>query len=195
MIPLGPSVSSPDWSVQLPYGAGTPTFGPPGWQSMLLATEAYTILDNVTKVMGRHTMKTGFIYRLEHAGRHISDPTTLNFNGSLVHDPETGLGARGYAQFMLGAPTPTNSQTGVVAQPYAIDNYWGFYLQDDFRLRPNLTLNYGVRWDIQGFVKTRQGPMSNFCLSCMNPLTDLPGKMIYWGDSGISQSQPPLPCQ
>lgn len=183
---VGPFTPSPSFVVGMPAGGGDANFGPPGWVNMLMATESYTILDDVTKIVGRHTIKTGFVYRLEHAGRSISDPTTLSFNGDLSEDPSTGEGAPGLAEFMMGAVSDNgNSATGITADPYLRDSYWGFYVQDDFRVTPKFTLNMGLRYDIPGFFKTRGGPMSNFCLSCPNSYTGLPGKMIYWGDPGF----------
>ncbi len=182
---VGTFTASPSFSVGMPDG-GSSSFGPPGWVNMLMATESYTILDDVTKIVGRHTIKTGFVYRLEHAGRSISDPTTLAFDGRLTGDPNTGLGAPGLTQFMMGTVSSDGaSATGLTADPYLRDSYWGFYVQDDFRITPKFTLNMGLRYDIPGFFQTREGPMSNFCLSCPNSYTGRPGKMIYWGDPGF----------
>ncbi len=175
-----PYTPSPTFLVGMPAG-GLATFGPPGFISMQTAVEAYTLLDNITKTLGRHTLKAGFLYRLEHAGRTVNTPTGLVFLGGLAQDPNTNQGGSGLAQFMLGA-VDNNSGTGLLASPYQRSRYWGFYVQDDFRLTPKFTVNLGLRYDINGFFKTREGPMSNFCLTCLDPTTGLKGKMIYWGD-------------
>jgi hypothetical protein len=179
-IYLGPGVPDPQWFVGMPEGRGS-TFGNPGFLNMMRAGEAYTILDNITKTLGRHTLMTGFMYRDEHDGRLIYDPTSVNFNGSLMNDPITGLGGFGLEQFLLGAPTPGATQTGLTGQPYQTDHYWGFFVQDDFRVKPNFTLNVGLRYDIPGFWRTRQQPMSNFCLGCVDSATGMPGEMVYSG--------------
>lgn len=179
---LGPSVAAPSFTVRMPTGGGTASFGPVGFINMVRAGEAYTILDDVTDTLGKHTLKWGFMFRLFHDGRLITDPTQLDFNGRLVKDPTTGLGGFGLEQFMLGALTPDNSQTGLTGQPYERWRNWGFYIQDDWRLKPNFTLNLGLRYDIQGWFKTRQQPMSNFCLFCPNSQTGLIGKLVFSGD-------------
>jgi carboxypeptidase family protein len=177
-----PYEPSPSFYVQMPAGSGDTQFGTPDWRNGSSMAEAYTYLDNVTKILGKHTLKTGFVYRLEHTARIINPPLDLNFDAGLTQDPTTGLGAPGLAQFMLGA-VDNNSQLSYTSYPYLRDRYWGFYIQDDYRITSNLTLNFGVRYDINGYFKTRQGPMSNFCLACPNPLTGgLKGKMVYWGD-------------
>ena len=108
------------------------TSGPPGWANQKQANDSYTILDDVTKIIGKHTIKTGFMFRLDRQGREISDPSTLAFNGRLTNDPNSGLGGNGLEQFMLGAVA--NSSTGITSQPYSSYPYWGLYLQDDFRV-------------------------------------------------------------
>jgi hypothetical protein len=187
-IPQDPFFPMPTWDIGSPEG-GSITFGPEGWVNMNTGAEAYTILDNVTKIMGKHTLKTGFLYRLEHTAYESGFPTTFNFgwNGApaeQVVNPITGLGGSGLAQFMLGGVSSQmrNSSTGVMWKPYERFRYWGLYVQDDYRVTPRLTLNVGLRWDIYGLYKTRQHPNSNFCLGCPNSTTGLPGKVIYEGD-------------
>ena len=164
--------------------SGLTQFGTPDWTNGSSMAEAYTFLDNVTKIIGKHTLKTGFVYRIEHSARIINPPLRLSFDGRLTQDPTTTLGAPGMAQFLLGA-VDNGSGLSYTAYPYYRWRYWGFYVQDDFRITSNFTLNFGVRYDINGLFKTRQGQgaMSNFCLSCPNELANgLPGKMVYWGD-------------
>ncbi len=182
-IPEDPFFPVPNWSMSTPGGSGL-SFGPTTWVNMVTAAEAYTILDNVTKVMGKHTLKTGFVYRLEHTAYLSGFPTGFGFGGELVQDPNTGLGASGLAQFMMGATASggRGSFTGVMWKPYERFRYWGFYGQDDFRITPNFTLNLGVRYDVFGLYRTRGRPNSNFCLGCFNPVTGLKGKTIYEGD-------------
>jgi hypothetical protein len=192
-IPEWAPSPAPTWTVTTP-GGGSMGWGPVGWTSNFTATESYTILDNVTKVMGKHTLRTGFMYRLSHAAMFQSAPTYLNFTGPGVVDPNTGLGGGlGLAQFMLGDVMSTGGGNGGPSSfgdsawdPYARYRYWGFYVQDDFRVTPNFTLNIGLRYDIFGSYKTRQfngrEPDSNFCLTCPNSYTGLPGLTVYSGD-------------
>jgi hypothetical protein len=182
-IPEDPFFPLPNWGISTP-GGGSIAFGPTTWVNMTTAAEAYTILDNVTKVMGKHTLKTGFVYRLEHTAYLSGFPTGFYFGGEQVQNPVTGVGGSGLAQFMLGAMSTygRNSSTGVMWKPYERFRYWGFYGQDDFRITPNFTLNLGLRYDLFGLYKTRQHPNSNFCLGCPNPLTGLIGEVVYEGD-------------
>jgi len=174
----------PNWNITGP-GGGSMTFGPTPWVNMNTGAEAYTILDNVTRVLGKHTIKTGFVYRLEHSIYESGFPTSFNFSGVLTQDPNTGLGGNGLAQFMLGAVSSNgrDSSTGVMWTPYERFRYWGFYLQDDFRVTQNFTLNVGLRYDINGYFRVRTGNGTNFCLGCMNPYTGLKGQVVFEGSS------------
>lgn len=96
----------------------------------------YQYLDNLSWTSGAHTVKTGF---------------------NISHFPYSSL----FTQFALGlykgfprpAPNPglpTQFQVGIgPAQVNATDNIYGFYVQDTWKLKSNLTLNYGMRYDLE----------------------------------------------
>ena len=76
-IPDGWGYPSP--SLPFPDLGGPPTLGdPPQGLNVMLMAEAYTILDNVTKVKGRHTVTAGFMYRLEHTTTNGQFPTYID---------------------------------------------------------------------------------------------------------------------
>jgi hypothetical protein len=193
-MPTQPFNPVPIWNIGTPAG-GFITFGPQAFVNMDQAAEAYTTVENLTAVLGKHTLKTGFMYRLEHQAIEFGGPMIFNLFGELTQDPTTGLGGSGLAQFMLGA---ASSNGGTVEQvnwePYLRFRYWGSYLQDDYRITSNLTLNLGLRYDLFGMWKIRQQPNSNFCLSCPNPLTGLPGKVVYSGDPQLPKGHDIYPA-
>ncbi|MGI9072956.1 MAG: carboxypeptidase regulatory-like domain-containing protein [Bryobacteraceae bacterium] len=183
-IPLSPYFPVPSFDISGAEG-GSMSFGPTAWVNMNTGAEAYTILDNLTKTIGKHTLKTGFIYRLDHTSYESGFPTEFGFYGALTQNPSTGLGGNGLAQFELGAVSNNgrDSSTGVMWNPYESFKYWGTFLQDDFRVTRNLTINIGLRYEVYGLFSVRTQNASSFCLTCMNPLTDLPGEVIYQGTS------------
>ncbi len=186
LLPTNAFFPTPNIHLDNTPGGGYMYFGPTPWVNIATGTEAYNILDNVTKIIGKHTLKTGFIYRLNHASYESGFPTTLEFDGSLTQDPNTFVGGNGLAQFMLGAaPADGSGFAGSMQPPYIRWRNWGFYFQDDFHVRPNFTWNLGLRYDLNGYFKTRYHPMGNFCFTCLNPLTGLRGQNIYEGDPGF----------
>ena len=96
-------------------------------------------LDNFSKVAGRHTMKFGLEFHYD----QVNTNPIAQFNGNfLFTGSETGSD---FADFLLGIPSQYNQSQ---LQPfYGRNQYWGLYGQDSWRVRSNLTLNYGLRWD------------------------------------------------
>lgn len=185
-IPQDPQSPTPNWIMSVP-GGETITFGPTQWVNMITMAESYNLLDNITKVAGKHTVKAGVTYRLEHAAYEGPYPTYFSFSGVLSQDPTSSLGGGGLEQFMLGAVSSQgrDSETGIQNKPYNSYRYWAFFAQDDFRIKPNFTVNFGLRYDINGLFKIRNHPMTNFCLGCPNSVTGLPGMLLYEGDPGL----------
>jgi hypothetical protein len=193
-VPLYPPTPEPSFSVSTP-GGGSASWGSDPWVSNYTATESYTILDNLTKVLGKHTLRTGFVYRLSHAAEFQSPVTDLSFGGEGTSNPITGLGGgSGLAQFMLGALMDDGSGEGWgVWMPYLSWSYKGVYLQDDYRITPNFTLNIGLRYDIFGSYHTRQHPDSRWCATCLDSYTGLPGLIQYEGSPGFPMNQSYIP--
>ena len=185
-IPEWGVTPDPSFSITGPSGSSI-GFGPTAWVSNYDATESYTILDNVTKIIGKHTLRTGFVYRLSHAAEFQGSPTELYFLGDGTVNPVTTLGGGGVglAGFEMGSVMANGSNAVDTAwTPYVRFGYWGFYLQDDFRITPKFTLNLGVRYDINESFNSRQQPLSRLCYSCIDSFSGLPGTVQYEG--GVS---------
>jgi len=90
-------------------------------------------------VWGRHTIKVGLEFHYD----QINTNAIAQFNGNfLFTGSET---ASDFEGFLLGLPSQYNQSQ---LQPfYGRNQYWGLYAQDSWRVRSNLTLNYGLRWD------------------------------------------------
>ena len=99
----------------------------------------YQWLDSFSKEVRTHTIKVGGEFHID----QVNVNPNAQFNGSfLFFGTETGLD---FADFLLGYPSQYNQSQ---LQPfYGRNKYLGLYAQDSWRLRPNLTLNYGLRWD------------------------------------------------
>ena len=99
-------------------------------------------LDNYMKVIGLHTLQVGASYHYD----QIDERNNTGENGvySFSDDQETG---DGFADFLLGADAGSYNQSSVQILDDR-SNYAAAYFEDSWRARPNLTLNYGIRYEI-----------------------------------------------
>jgi len=112
----------------------------------------YTVAADLSKTMGKHFLKIGGRIGEIRRSTNPSGNWYGNFaftRGFTQRDPQRGDADSGHgiASFLLGYPsgggTDTNSAATFTARSYSL------YLQDDFKITPRLTLNFGVRWDAQ----------------------------------------------
>jgi hypothetical protein len=116
----------------------------------------YTFQNNLNWTAGKHAVTFGLqAQRMDANERertygslatfNFSNSQTAGFNAAGTLQPTTG---NAYASFLLGELNGTNViQDSEVATSGRFYTY-AFWAQDDFRLRPNLTLNLGLRYDI-----------------------------------------------
>ena len=99
----------------------------------------YQALDNYSKVIGRHTMKFGGDVRYtEQIWKNLGSNGAYNFNGN-----ETGID---FADFLIGAPNYYQQGQGYPSNGRNL--YVGGYGQDSWRVRPNVTVNFGLRYEV-----------------------------------------------
>lgn len=99
-------------------------------------------LDNYMKVVGTHTIQFGGSFHYDQIDeRNFDDP-----NGTFSFSDANETGAA-FADFLLGADSGNFTQSS----PQILDNrgvYVSAYVEDAWRARPSLTLNYGIRYEI-----------------------------------------------
>ena len=148
-----------------------------------------TAVASITHVRGNHTIKLGAEFRLE----SWTDRNTRQAQGVLNFSAtETGLpalqgvnlngGSVGlpYASFLLGQID--NASVNSPQDPQWRGKRWGLYLQDTWKITPKLTLDYGLRWDVQGEGHELHQRNSEFGPVTPNPSAGgLLGGLIYEG--------------
>lgn len=115
----------------------------------------FQFTDNVSLVRGRHTLKFGGSYRHEKY-YFLCDclaSIQFTFNGQFSG---SGLG-----DMLLGIPFAEFAAYGQAVLESRAD-YFGEYFQDDFRVRPDLTLNLGVRYETQEWPRDINGREETF---------------------------------
>jgi hypothetical protein len=134
------------------------------------------VTDNLTKSLGRHTIKIGFQY--QRLGFNILQPPSgrgaWSFSGVYSEIPSTSGGNTGLAQLLL-TPIPgtvpgaadfvggsDNIQASNIALTSMKRNYYAGYGQDDIKVTQKLTVNLGLRYEYFGQLLENYGAQSNF---------------------------------
>jgi hypothetical protein len=128
------------------------------------------ILDNLTWIKGSHTMKFGADYRyLTAHGQNVYDNYELGqyaFNGAVTSALQGGSKTpyigNPYAAFLLGIPDKTYLDTNVQDKLDGYDPAYAFYGQDDWKVTPRLTINFGLRYELHPRFFDHDANISNF---------------------------------
>ena len=92
---------------------------------------------------GRHAVKAGFEFRRN--DYEYYSPSTNMFGNDAFSNRFTGFA---YSDFLLGIPTTAQRAFAPIKQS-AMERQYAMFVQDQFRVNPKLTLNYGMRWEIK----------------------------------------------
>jgi len=95
--------------------------------------------DNFSRVLGTHTLTVGAEFHYD----QVNTNPIAQLNGNFIFFG-SGTGVD-FADFLLGVPSQYNQSQ--LQAFYGRNKYVGLYAQDSWRIRKNLTLNYGLRWD------------------------------------------------
>jgi len=179
-----------NWAAQLgipgttndPSLSGFPKFSVTGYETFGDSTSnpiRYTVNDFnyndvVTWNKGRHSIRFGADYlRVQYY-----QPTNSNFNGTFTFNGKNTN--NGFADMLLGYTSSTSRKIGTVTN-HLYGRSLGTFVQDDFKLRPSLTLNLGLRWEYQAAPYEKYGQMTNYVPSI--------GKVIIGGASTVPDWQ------
>ena len=141
--------------------------------------------DLVTLIHGRHILHFGGEL-LDYQGNLTpwGNVQSGNFTFTGVYSQQNnlvGAGGSSYADFLLG---DVNSW-GATNQPEAGMRMKSpqFFVQDDYKIRPNLTLNLGLRYEDQIGWSEVKNHLGSFDPTIINPVTNTPGAMWFAGET------------
>jgi hypothetical protein len=201
--PVQPSTAGFDITPQLAAGAGIPYIGVGGLFNLGFSFEGpqprldtnLTYLDSFTWVRGNHTLKFGASFEQF----RVHNPFGYYNNGSYSFDGGVA-GGGDYSSgdplidFVLGIPD-TYSQTndGFID---AVANETYFYVQDNWRATPDLTLNFGSGWDAEQPNQNRQyNGLGIICWANNSTTSKIypggPPGLTYSGDPGCNAAGSP----
>ena len=115
-------------------------------------TMTYAFSANMNQIRGQHNLKWGFQTQVkQNNSKGAGGPAgTFNFNRAFTQGPDpTAVGANighGLASFLIG--TPASGSVTVNSFNSTQSPYYGFYFQDDLRISPRLTVNLGIRYEL-----------------------------------------------
>ena len=200
----GQSVTGVDWDKVLGIAnASGPVFPPiqfnsnsvgVGYQNLSTANDdgnipnSLVVAESVSWIKGRHSLRFGFDWRSYQFTRETQanqSPTYQFFGFQTAYTPDSGQTGDPFASFLIGAPQEESLQVFSVFPRWASDYYAG-YAQDDYKIRRDLTLNLGLRYDVDTPRHEAHDAESVLSLTAPNggnaavPISPaIPGALIY----------------
>ncbi len=164
-------------------------------------TDLYSLRDVLSWNTGSHSIKVGAELSLNKDTQDtlLNNFGVFTFNGNVTARPAnpnttppvTAAGGNGLADFLLGMPSAINQDAPVTA--YTNSWYTALFIQDDFRFHPRVTLNLGLRWDVQTPPTDPLNRVMNYDpsrRSTVNPAA--PAGPLFYGDPGVERGGIPI---
>ena len=148
-------------------------------------TNFYSVRDVYSWNIGNHSLKLGGELSLN---KDIQQ-TLLNNYGVFTFN--NGATKNALADFLIGIPSAITQDAPVTG--YTNTWYSALFVQDDFRVNSRLTLNLGMRWDVQTPPTDPQNRVVNYVpgrKSTVNPLA--PVGELFYGDAGVERGGIPV---
>jgi len=181
--------------------AGFPTFnisgyswlGAQGTANAAMARVQMPIIDTqwtdaVSKFYGRHAIKIGLEYRRGY-NREMNDLSSsgaVTFTRQITDQPGVSGTGDGLASFLIGEANQAARQSTDSIPSHA--SYWAAFAQDDHRITNNLTLNLGLRWEVELPRYVDHNRMNSFDRFAINPVSGTPGVVTFAGIGGAPRT-------
>ena len=156
-----------------------------------LIENIYQVVDNFSKVIGTHSIKFGGQYHYDQLEEDLIDNVSNGnfFFGNAFNGLSSETGSD-FTDFLLGAPS--QFVQGQSYPSYGINFYLGFFAQDSWRVKSNLTFNYGLRYDVSAPWKEKYNQIQTLIPGVQSRV--FPGSPLGWlfpGDPGVPSTLAP----
>ena len=179
IVPLAPKIEG----VENVVFQNTFTMGEP-ITNLVQANNTFSASDSLSRVVRNHTLKAG----VEVSFERVNVNPDATFNGTFTFNGyQTGIN---FADFLIGAPSQFTQSDS--AAYYPRHKYVGWFAQDSWRVKPTLTLNYGLRVELMQYWSEKYDQVPTFTpgeQSAVYP-TAFPG-LVYPTDPGIPNTLVP----
>ena len=182
-------------------GAAFPTFNIGGY--VLLGAQGTTnaavariqtpitdtqVLDAVSKYQGKHAWKTGVEFRAGYNNEldDITSSGSTTFTRQITGQPGVANTGNGFASFLIGQANSASLLNLDAIPSHA--SYWAAYVQDDYRVTSKLTLNLGLRWEVEQPRYVDHNRMNSFDPAAINPVSGTPGVVTFAGVNGVPRT-------
>ena len=144
--------------------------------------------DTVTWTKGRHNITFGGDFHAQQVNSHSgSGALSFSFSNNSTGAPTQGYGNQvgfAFASFLLGQVETASATTPF--NLYGRDKSMSLFAQDSYKVRHDLTLNFGLRWDYNFRFKEKNGSWANYDLQAIDPTLGIPGTLVYAKNGGDS---------
>ncbi len=168
---------------QLPYvdfpaitmSSDMSNYGPSSSSYTQYSFYSHSFSGTVSKFMGRHSVKMGMDYRDIHiAGltSGVNSGARILFSSAFTSASHNFNGGWKPAGVLPACCWAFRRQASVAtADPVSLMvHYWGFFVQDDFRVNKKLTLNFGIRFDYETGLSSPINSLVEFNPTAVNPI-------------------------
>jgi hypothetical protein len=150
----------------------------------------YQVVDNYSLIFGKHTLKFGGQYHYNQLEENLSNVANGNFFFGSNFSGQPSETGSDFVDFLLGAPS--QFVQGQSYPSYGRNFYFGLYAQDSWRVKSNLTFNYGIRYDVSAPWHEKYNEIQTLIQGEQSVV--FPGSPVGWvfpGDPGVPSSLAP----
>ena len=170
-----------------------------GWGSVAQFGNSYSMAGSLTWIHGKHNVKVGGEFRINESFEFTGFSTNgaFNFDQSFTQGPNPNVAAANSGNALAGLLLGVGSGSIAKLPPvFVSSHYAGLFAEDTLKVTSKLTLNLGLRWDLETPRHERNNQLSYFDFNSPSPLAaqvpslpNLHGGLRFVGGPGMAAAQ------